>query len=57
MMRFEQFTENCPFAKLIWVECRMLCPSKIYNIGYALLKQTPLKTPETLKKNFAVVSL
>ena len=44
MMRFDQFTENCLFAKLIWVECRMFCPSKIYNIGYALLKQTPRHT-------------
>ena len=30
---------------------------KIHNIGYILLKQKLLKTPETLKKMFAVVSL
>ena len=31
--------------------------SKMHNIGYILLKQTPLKTLETLKEKFAVVSL
>ena len=35
----------------------MLYSSKIHNIGYIWLKQTPLKTPETLKEKFAVVSL
>ena len=30
---------------------------KIHNTGYILLKQTPLKTPETLKEKFTVVSL
>ena len=29
----------------------------INNIGHILLKETPLKTPETLKKKLAVVSL
>ena len=38
---------------------RMFFSSKIHNIGYTLLKQTPWKllAPETLKKKFAVVSL
>ena len=31
--------------------------SKIHSIGYILLKQTPLKIPETLKETFAAVSL
>ena len=35
----------------------MLYSSKIHNIGYILLKQTPLKNPGTLKEKFAVLSL
>ena len=30
---------------------------KVHNTGYILLKQTPLKTPETLKEKFTIVSL
>ena len=44
-------------ARLIQVGCRMFYSSKIHNIGYILLKQTPLKTPENLKEKFAVVGL
>ena len=56
-MRFDQSTENCSIARLIRVECRMFYSSKIHNIGYILLKQTPLKTRETLNEKFTVVSL
>ena len=35
----------------------MFYSSKIHNIVYILLKQTPLKTPNTLTEKFAVVSL
>ena len=54
---FDQSTENRSIARLIRVGCRMLYSSKIHNIGYIWPKQTPLKTPETLKKKFATVSL
>ena len=56
-VRFYQSTENGSIARLIRVGCRMFYSSKIHNIGYILLKQTALKTPETLKKKFAVISL
>ena len=56
-VRFDQSTRNCIIARLIRVGCRMLYSSKIHNIGYILLKQTPLKTPETLNKKLAAVSL
>ena len=35
----------------------MFYSPKMRSIIYILLKQTPLKTPETLKKKFAAVSL
>ena len=50
-MRLDQSTENCSTATRIRVGYGMFCSSKIHNIGYILLKQTPLKTHETLKKN------
>ena len=53
---FEQSTENWSTERLIRVWCRNLS-SYIHNIGYILLKQTPLKTFETLKEKFAAVSL
>ena len=56
-LRFDQSTEYCSTARLIRVRLRMFYPLKIHNIGYILLKQTPLTTPETLKEKFAVVSL
>ena len=56
-VRFDQSTVNCIIERLIRVGCSMLYSSKIDNIGYNLLKQTPLKTPETLKGKLAVVSL
>ena len=56
-VRFDQSTVNCIIERLIRVGCRMLYSSKIDNIRYILLKQTPLKTPETLKEKLAVVSL
>ena len=57
-VRFDQSTVNCIIERLIRVGCRMLYSSKIDNIGYILLKQAPLKTPETLKfEKLAVVSL
>ena len=34
----------------------MFYSSKIHNNGYILLRQKPLKTPETLKENFAAVN-
>ena len=55
-VRFDQSTENCSIGRLIRVGCRMFYSSKIHNVGYILLKETPSKTPETLKKKFAVVS-
>ena len=56
-MLFDQSTENCSIAHLIRVGFRMFYLSKIHNIGYILLEQTPLKIPETLKETFPVVSL
>ena len=56
-MRFDQSTETCSILRLIRVGCCMFYSSKIHNVGYILLKQTLLKTPQTLKKRFAVVSL
>ena len=54
---FDKSTENCSIAQFIRVGFRMFYLSKIHNIGYILLKQTPLKIPETLKETLAVVSL
>ena len=56
-VQFDQSTENCSIARLIQVGCSIFYSSKIHNVGHILLKQTPSKTPETLKKRFAVVSL
>ena len=56
-VRFDQSTEYCSTVKLIRVGWCMFYSLKVHNIGYILLKQTPLKTPETLKEKFAVVSL
>ena len=56
-MRFDQSTEYCSTARLIRVGWRMFYSLKIHNTGYIVLKQTPLKTPETLKEKFTVVSL
>ena len=49
-VRFDQSTKNCSIATLIWVRCRMFYSSKINNIGYTLLKQTPFKTPKNLEE-------
>ena len=56
-VRFDQSTEYCSTARLIRVGWRIFYSLKIHNIGYILLKQTPFKTPESLKETFAVVSL
>ena len=56
-VRFDQSTEYCSTAKPIRVGWCMSYSLKVHNIGYILLKQTPLKTPEILKERFAVVSL
>ena len=56
-MRFDQSTETCSIPRLIRVGCCMFYSSKIHNIGCILLKRTFLKTPQTLKKRFAVVNL
>ena len=52
-VRFDQSTEYCSIVRLLRVGCCMFYLSKIHNIGYILLKQTSVKTPETLKKNFS----
>ena len=54
---FDKSIENCSIVQLIRVGFRMFYLSKIHNIGYILLEQTPLKIPETLKETFPVVSL
>ena len=56
-MQFDQSTEYCLIARLIRVGCCTFYSSKIHTIGYILLQQKPLKTPETLKEKFAVVSI
>ena len=56
-VRFDQSTVSCSIARLIRVGCCRFYSKKIQDVGCILLKQTLLKTPETLKKNFAVVSL
>ena len=53
IMQYSQSSENCSIASLTRVACRMSYSLKIRHIGYILLKQTPLKTPETLKEMFA----
>ena len=56
-VRFDQSTEYCATAKPIRVGWCMSYSLKVHNIGYILLKQTPLKTPEILKERFAVYKL
>ena len=56
-VRFYQSTKNYSVTRLIRVGCCIFDSSKIHNIGHILLKQTPLKTPETLKNKFAMVSI
>ena len=56
-VRFDQFTENCSIAKHSVGLSHALFIKDPYYIGYILLKQTLLKTPEILEERFAVVSL